>query len=202
MKARSCLLIVLFALAACSSPTVPDFTWYRLPPASPLEAMPAPRHAIVEVEAFGADGLYADTALVYALDPQAQQLRQYHYQVWADPPTRFLQRRLILMLRDSGWAREVTDQLPASRGAIRIDGILLRMDRVPQAGGGWRVEVALKLQAITPGGETLVDARYQESEPALGNELKASVDAYGVAIDRAFARFYADLRKNEARQHE
>ncbi|MBZ0223742.1 MAG: membrane integrity-associated transporter subunit PqiC [Dokdonella sp.] len=202
MKVRSCLPIALLALAACSSPTVPDFTWYRLPPAAPLEAMPAPRHELVEVEAFAADGLYADTALVYALDPQAQQLRQYHYQVWADPPTRFLQRRLIAALRGTGWAREVTDELPASRGALRIQGVLLRMDRVPQAEAGWQVEVALKLQATTASGESLVNARYVESEPAIGKELKASVDAYGAAIDRVFARFYADLRKSEVSVHD
>src|SRR4051812_8411153 len=82
-------------LVACSAPTVPDFTYFRLPRPQELEPVPAPLFGDLVVEVFGADGLYGDQALIYALDPGAEQLRQYHYQLWTDPPARVLQRRLI-----------------------------------------------------------------------------------------------------------
>lgn len=82
MTLRRLVLLPLIALAACSAPTVPDFTYYRLPRPQPLEPLSVPLfHDPLVVEAFNADGLYADQALIYALDADAQQLRQYHYQL-------------------------------------------------------------------------------------------------------------------------
>lgn len=196
MKPRFLLLLVALALAACNMPTVPDFTYYRLPRPQPLEAADASLRDAIVVDAFGADGLYADQALVYALDPAAQQLRQYHYQLWTDPPTRILQRRLIVLLREAGLSREVTDELPASHAAIRVHGIILRLDRVPKGDGSWSVAVLLKLRADAPDGTPLVDEFYRDEEAVATADLNASVDAYGVVLDRLFARFYADLRKH------
>ncbi|MGH8173294.1 MAG: ABC-type transport auxiliary lipoprotein family protein [Rhodanobacteraceae bacterium] len=199
MKLRSIALLAFIALtlAACSSPTVPDFTYFRLPRSEPLPESPSPlfKHAIV-VDVFGADGLYADQSLIYALDPSAQELRQYHYQLWTDPPTRILQRRLILQLRDAKASEVVTDELPASSEAVRVSGVILRFDRVPTAEGGFSVVVALKLRADAPDGTPLIDDFYRAELPAGGANLKASVDAYGAAIDQIYAQFYADLRKH------
>lgn len=193
MNARLAGWLALLALAGCSAPTVPDFTWHRLPPPQPLPVQASPWHEPVVVESFAADGLYADQALVYALDPQARELRQYHYQMWADPPMRMLQRRLAHMLREAGLARAVSDELPSSREAIRIRGSLLRMDRVPGTDGAWQAVVVLKLRALAPDGKVLVDEVYRDEEAA-GSSIRAVVDAYGIAIDRIFARFQADLR--------
>ena len=65
-------LIATVALAACSAPTVPDFTYYRLPRPEPLEAAPKPLFGDIVVDVFAADGLYGDQALIYATDPGAQ----------------------------------------------------------------------------------------------------------------------------------
>lgn len=193
MKSSRWGMSLALALAACSSPTVPDFTWYRLPPPAQLAHSAAPLTGAVVVEAFSADGLYADQALVHADDPSARQLRQYHYQLWVDPPVRLLQRRLIAQLRQSGLAREVSDDLPASSQPLRISGVILHLDRVPQLDGGWKAEVVLKLRAEAGDGATLVDAVYRDAQPADTVELKSSVDAFGAAIDRIFARFHAEL---------
>jgi ABC-type uncharacterized transport system auxiliary subunit len=176
---------------------VPDFTYFRLPRPQALEpaASPLLREPLV-VEAFNADGLYADQALIYAVDAGAQQLRQYHYQLWTDPPTRFLQRRLIEQLRNTHVATQVTDELPASQRAVRISGIILRFDRVPAADGGHHAVIGLKLRADKSDGTPLLDEYYHADKPAESNELKATVDAYGAALDEIFAQFYGDLRKH------
>lgn len=196
------LLAPLLALAACSAPTVPDFTYYRLPRSQPLQplAMPVFTDPLV-VEPFGADGLYADQALIYALDGEAHQLRQYHYQLWTDPPTRILQRRLIAELREYRLAHQVTDELPASHAAVRVSGVILRFDRVPAVEGGWQAVVALKLRADATDGTPLVDDYYRAEHAAAGGELKATVEAFGAALDEVFAKFRADIAQAGAARH-
>jgi len=187
--------IVTVALAACSAPTVPDFTYYRLPRPEPLEAAPKPLFGDIVVDVFAADGLYGDQALIYATDPAAQELRQYHYQLWTDPPTRVLQRRMIEQLRKTNLAGEITDELPASHPAIRISGQILRFDRAPNEAGGFTATVALKLRADDQTGTPMLDEYYRAERPAADATMRATVDAYGAALDQVFAAFYADLRK-------
>jgi uncharacterized lipoprotein YmbA len=188
-------MVATVALAACSAPTVPDFTYYRLPRPEPLEPAPKPLFGDVVVDVFAADGLFGDQALIYATDPSAQELRQYHYQLWTDPPTRVLQRRMIEQLRKTNVAGEITDELPASHPAIRISGVILRFDRAPNASGGFTATVALKLRADDEGGAPMLDDYYRAELPAADVTMRATVDAYGAALDRVFAQFYADLRK-------
>lgn len=195
--------LLALLLAGCGgAPAVPDFTWYRLPRPQPLEPHAAPLFdQPVVVEAFVADGIYAGQALVYALDPDAQRLRQYHYQLWIDPPTRVLQRRLLAMLREARIAQMVTDELPASTPAIRIGGIILRLDRVPDAQGGHAAVVALKLRADRIDGQPLVDDYYRAEVRAADATVQATVDAYGAALDSVFRRFDADLRARMEPSH-
>jgi uncharacterized lipoprotein YmbA len=197
MKVRSFTAMAFLLLAGCSAPTVPDFTYYRLPRPQPLEILAKPEfHDPFVVDVFAADGLYADQALIYAVDPSAQQLRQYHYQLWTDPPTRILQRRLIAQLRDAAFAPQVTDELPASQPAIRLSGVIIRFDRVPSAAGGFTAAVALKLRANALDGSPMIDDYYHAEVPATGTDVKSTVDAYGTALDTIYAQFFADLRKH------
>lgn len=202
MNMRVLTVLVLTVLAGCSAATVPDFTYFRLPRPQPVQALATPVFTDpFVVDVFAADGLYADQALIYALDASAQQMRQYHYQLWTDPPTRILQRRLIAQLRESRMAAQVTDELPASHAAIRISGIILRFDRVPTAGGGFNAEVALKLRANAADGLPLVDDYYHAEVPAAAADMKATVDAYGAALDSIYAQFRQDLVDRRANTH-
>ena len=186
-------LIAVIALAACGAPTVPDFTYYRLPRPQSLKATPAPLFGDIVVDVFAADGLYGDQALIYAVDPAAQVLRQYHYQLWTDPPARVLQRRLIEQLRDANVAGSVTDQLPASHPAVRISGTILRFDRAPNGSGGFNATVALKLRADDDTGTPMLDDYYRAELPTTGTDIRSTVDAYGAALDKVFAEFFVDL---------
>ena len=92
--ATTAIIAMAATLGGCGVPAVPDFTYYRLPRPAPIAPEASPLYGDIVVDVFGADGLYADQALVYALDADAGELRQYHYQLWTDPPTRVLQRRI------------------------------------------------------------------------------------------------------------
>ena len=196
MKRLWIVLFALAALSACHVPPVPDFTYYRLPRPQPLpvDAAPLLPDALV-VELFGAGGIYGDQALIYALDPGAQEVRQYHYQLWTDSPPRVLQRRLIELLRDAGVAALVTDELPVSAKAVRVRGTILRFDRVPTSGGGYQAVLGLHMRVDAADGASLLDEYYRSERPAAGGDLKATVDAYGAALDEIFAKFHQDLRR-------
>ena len=50
MKSRWIALAAVIALSGCGAPTVPDFTYFRLPEAQPLDPAPAPLFGDVVVE--------------------------------------------------------------------------------------------------------------------------------------------------------
>lgn len=187
------LALGLAALAACSVPAVPDVTYFRLPPPVALVRADKPLSALpIEVETFRGDGIYAEQALIYATTPQAEALRAFHYQLWSDPPSRALQARLTGMLRESGITTLVTDRLPASTPALRVHGRILRYERVPRDGGFVAV-VVFEMRVDQDQGEPLIERTYNAEVPAADASMTATVDAFGKAIDKDFAAFYADL---------
>lgn len=190
------------ALSACSVAPVPDYSYFRMPRAQALQVSKQPwSPQPIVVSALVADGLYGDQPLVYALDVQARELRQYHYQLWADPPTRVIQRRLIGLLRNANAAALVTDELPASHPTLHIGGAILRFDRVPRDAGGFGVVVVLKLSARDSDGEVLVENIYRSEIAASDTSLGGTVTAFGTALDDIFARFYAELLAHKDSAH-
>lgn len=186
-------LLAALLLAGCESAPVPDMTWYRLPEPVLPPARAARFELPIDVVVFSADGLYADQALIYALDSEAYALRTYHYQQWSDPPSRMLQRRLIRVLRGIDASPQVSDRLPASAGALRISGLIKRFERV-QDNGAVRVEVSLQMR-VEHLGELLAEDVYSSSVPAAGSDIPATVQAFGTALDQINAAFVARLAK-------
>jgi uncharacterized lipoprotein YmbA len=183
----------LAVLAACSVDPVPDVTYFRLPAAAALPHADKPLSALpIEVETFRGDGIYAEQALIYATTPRAEALRAFHYQLWSDPPSRALQARLAGMLRDSGISALVTDRLPASTPALRVHGRILRYERVPRD-GGFVAAVVLEMRVDQDQGEPLLERSYAAEIPTADSSMTATVDAFGRAVDKDFAAFYADL---------
>jgi cholesterol transport system auxiliary component len=194
MRARI-LAVGFVLLAGCTPPTVPDVTYFRLPPAPASEVESAPLFGDLPlvVEVFTADGLYAEQALIYALDPAAETLRSYHYQLWIDPPARLLQRRMVEGLRASKAAPLVTDRLPASTPSVHISGVIRRFDRVKQA-GAYRIFVALEIRVERFGNSPMLQQTYRSEVDASGGTLGDTVNAFGSAVDQTFAAFQNDLR--------
>ncbi|MBL0163505.1 MAG: membrane integrity-associated transporter subunit PqiC [Xanthomonadales bacterium] len=195
--------LLTLALAACGNvPGVPDHTYFRMSKAQVLPVSETPVfNTPIVINLFAADGLYADRALVYALDPSGAELRQYHYQLWTDPPTRALQRRLLIEIRDAGIAPLVTDQLAASQAALRISGSILRFERVPTVDGSFIASVVLRLRADRPDGTPQFDDIYHADVEATDHGLGATVIALSSAVDQIFAEFHGDLLKNEVYEH-
>jgi uncharacterized lipoprotein YmbA len=183
----------LLLLGACSPPSVPDVTYFRMPPAAartraakPLSVLP------IEVETFRAEGLYAEQAVLYAATPDAGALRAYHYQLWSDPPSRALQERLTNRLRDGGLAPLVSDRLPASVQALRVQGRILRFERV-KSDGPAKASVAFEMRVEQDSGEPLLEQSYAAEQTASDDTMAATVNAFATAVDAAFAKFESDF---------
>lgn len=186
-------LVLTLLLAACSPPTVPDVTYYHLPPAARVERSAKALSVLpIEVSTFRAEGVYAEQAVLYATTPEAGALRAFHYQLWSDPPSRGLQERLTARLRDSGIAPFVTDRLPASVQALRVQGRIRRYERVQQA-QGVIVQVEFEMRVEQDSGEPLLEQSYASREVASNESMAATIEAFGTAVDAVFAKFQADL---------
>jgi ABC-type uncharacterized transport system auxiliary subunit len=196
MTCNRLLILALMALllAACASaPGIPDTVYHRLPEPE-IATLPKPlsEHPVL-VEAFLADGLHSDQALIYSTDPEGRRLQAYHYQRWVDPPSRMLQRRLIQSLRNSGAAAVVTDRLAARVDALRIQGRINAFDRLQQA-DGWQVLVALSLRAERSGADLpLLMKDYRVQLTTEGNSMADTTRSTGAALDQIFAQFLRDL---------
>jgi cholesterol transport system auxiliary component len=196
MMRLSAWLMLCVLLAGCASaPGIPETSYFRLPAraeAAAVTASPALAGPIM-VETFLADGVHSSQAMLYSLDPQGERLRAYHYQLWIDPPTRMLQRRLIAQLRDSGAAPLVAGQLPPSRDLWRVQGRIEAFERV-RRDDRWHVQVALQLR-VDHGDAALprLLRDYRRELPAGGETVRDTVRAMGAAIDSIYAEFIADL---------
>lgn len=180
-------------LAACAStPGIPDTVYHRLPEAAGPTALPTAFARPILVEPFRADGIHIDQALVYSLDGEGRELRTYHYQLWAEPPSRLLQQRLIATLRAAQASALVTDRLVARADALRIEGRIEAFERI-QRGAGWEVAVALELRVDDGSAQPLLLRHYREQRPAAGVAISDSTRAMGEALDAAFASFLIDL---------
>lgn len=195
--AAKALLLASLLLGGCESVPVPEVTWYRLPDPVLPPARAVRFEVPVDVAIFSADGIYADQALIYAIDKDGHALRAYHYRQWSDPPARMLQRRLIRVLRQIDAAPQVSDRLPASANALRISAVIQRFERIEDA-GVWHVDVALQMR-VERAGEVLSEEIYSARIPAPDAEIPASVAAYGQALDQIYAAFVAKLTSLRAK---
>jgi len=160
----------------------------------PLSLLP------IEVETFNAEGVYSEQALIYSVDADAGALRTYHYQLWSDPPTHALQTRMVDVLRASGIAGLVTDRLPASTAALRIQGTIRRFERIGQ-GNAFKVVVAIEIRVEQDEGEPVIEQEYKAEEAAADGTLTATVAAFGSAVDKVIAAFYHDLVALQGETH-
>jgi cholesterol transport system auxiliary component len=190
------VLFCLLLLGGCASaPGIPETSYFRLPPIPTGPALAGPGlGAPIMVDTFLADGVHSDQALLYSLDAEGERLRAYHYQLWVDPPTRMLQRRLIATLRQADLAPVVAGRLAPRASMWRVNGRIEAFERIRRP-DGWYVQVALQLRIDHSDAAMPALLRdYRELRPAGGETVRDSVRAFGAAVDSIYATFLADLQ--------
>jgi cholesterol transport system auxiliary component len=174
-------------LAGCASDPIPDQAYYRLPPGDP----PAARAVVVEV--LIAYGVYSGQAVLYQTKEDAP-VKEYHYQLWQNPPVRLLQQRLISRLRRANIAPVVTDRLPNSILATRVSGVIENFERVRLSETEWKVVVQVELRADRGNDDLpLLLETYSAELPADSDSMQGTVRAFTLAVNQIVDEFAADL---------
>lgn len=181
-------------LAGCASDPIPDLAYYRLPIGEPPAARAAPsfREPIV-VDVLIADGVYSTQSILYQTKPEAP-VKEYHYQLWQDPPVRLVQRRVISRLRRAGISDVVTDRLPNSILSTRVSGVIENFERVRIGEDQWKVVVQIEFRADRGNDDLpIVLETYAAELPTDNDSIQATVRAFTQAVNQVIDEFALDL---------
>lgn len=181
-------------IAGCGSvPPAAEDAFYHLPDATTSPGCDAQRAlgpATVAVPPLAAEGIYQQRAILFTSDKQPTQLHQYHYHLWAASPPLLLQQHAIEF-----WQRHGANNAKIARrhdpgAASVIDGRILRFEQKL----GARNEASVKLELERRGEDMPRYVHvYEAVEPFTDASVSASVNAFGVAVDRILGQFCTDL---------
>ncbi|MGH8528244.1 MAG: ABC-type transport auxiliary lipoprotein family protein [Nevskiales bacterium] len=187
------LLLAACSIVSSEPPPAEHFYRFEIPNPKPQTATPAIGGLLV-VDALEAPAVYTRRAIVYSEDPQHLALQEYHYHLWTDPPPRLLQQALVEYLRQAQMAATVTDEAGRAQWDYRINGRLLRFERLRVA-QGWQVAAELELRVDARNGtRPLLVKNYARQMAANGDSMEATVQAFSAAVAEIFANFSSDLR--------
>ena len=195
-KAQKTMMGVLAAisvtlLAACAQPPVPEDHFYRLSISAMPDARPAPLlDGVLEVDRFLADGITAGRPIVYSTADNPNQLREYNYHFWTEPPTVMLQGQLVKYLRAGGIAKSIVTPEMRVRADYVLNGKIHRLEKV--VGASPRVVLELELSLRRARDEKLIHINSYVREADAGSD---GVPAAVAALNGVLASIYADFVK-------
>ncbi len=182
----------LLTLAACSSDPVPRDTFYRLgPPAVPAARAGGPITGVAEVPPFRAAGIVSERAILFRDSPD--QLQQYTYHAWAEPPALMLQRSLIGVLRQAqAFGTVATPDMRPDRD-YELRGDLRQLEHVRGAGRSTvAMEIELAVRRVR-GNQQVLLKTYRAEEPVPDGSVGGAVAAFTRGLDSIYGAFLADL---------
>ncbi|OHC76271.1 MAG: hypothetical protein A3G18_06360 [Rhodospirillales bacterium RIFCSPLOWO2_12_FULL_58_28] len=187
-------VVLLVAAAACAQPEVPTDYFYRLRASMPEAPFSAPLlQGTVEVE-LSADGLVDGRNVIHSEASKPNELKEYHYHFWAEPPKIMVRDQLIAYLRAANVApKVVTHEIRADPKYV-ITGKIKRLEKI--VGDKPRAMVELEMALTeTASGKLLILETYGIGADADSNTVAAAVAAIDKALSQIFARFVADIAK-------
>lgn len=182
----------LSALAGCLGGTPPRDHFYRIDPAQPATALPAPvLKGTLEVERLRADALTRERAILRVPSADSLQVTPYTYQLWIDTPTVMLQRSLAEYLRLAGVAdRVVVPEMNVDENH-ELSGWIERLVHVRDED---RVIAELDFSLIDARGTSQpLRRRYRVEVATGGTDMDKVVAAFNAAIGEIFERLVADI---------
>lgn len=192
----------MLVLAACSTPEpIPDFRYFRLAPAAPIIAVPAPLlDKPLVVDGFRADGVHGERPILYANDAESIKVSQYHYQLWNDPPPLMVQRRLQELLTAAKVSAYVTDRMSPRLSGYRLTGVIYRFERVLVDGQPTEAVLGVRLRLDGEGTERpLIERDELVRVPVNGTRVEDAAIALSSAVDEVARRLVGALQKHQAR---
>ncbi len=188
-------LVGVFILGACASqPPVPPDRFYRLQAVLATEPLARPIfQGTLEVDRFTADGLTAGRPIVYVQAADPNQLLEYHYHFWTQPPTIMLRDEMVTFLRGVNIAeRVVTPEMRLAPDLVMTSRIR-KLEQV--LGSPNRTAMEIEISIRRPNDGTLVFLKsYKHEAVQNATGVASAVDALNEAFNFILSDLLEDLR--------
>ena len=192
---KGLVLLMSVSLGACAQPELPKDHYYRLNVTTPQQTkQEIIFKGTIEIERFMADGLAAGRPIVYSDSGNEQQLMEYHYHFWTEPPIIMLRDQLIDFLRAANVAKMVVSPEMRARPDYRLTAKIKRLEKVVGSKPSAIAELELGLQN-EKNGEIVHLANYRVEVGAQSQSVDDAVIALNKALSKIYSRFVASLRK-------
>lgn len=190
------VIALLGMVAACAAQApVPQDKFYRLQAVLASDPHTAPiLPGVLEVERFTADGLTAGRPIVYADASDPNQLREYHYHFWTQPPTIMLRDELVTYLREAGVAKSVvTPEMRLDADHV-LTGRIRMLEQIVGAKKSTAMELEIALRNPRDGKLLFLKSYRHEVEQDTAG-VAAAVDSLNDALNIIYADLLADIIK-------
>lgn len=193
---RICAIALLGVLTACAAQApVPQDKFYR------LQATPVPNSlsspvlpGVLEVERFSADGLTAGRPIVYTDASDPNQLREYNYHFWTQPPTVMLRDELVTYLRQAGVAKNVVTPEMRLGADYVLTGRIRMLEQIVGAKMGTAMELEIALRNPRDGKLIFLKSYHHEAAQS-STGVASAVHSLNEALNIIYADLLADIKK-------
>lgn len=189
------VFVALSVLAGCASqPPVPTDKFYRLQAvfaASPFNSVKFPGN--LEIERFTADGLTAGRPIVYIDSQNTNQLLEYHYHFWTQPPTIMLRDELVSYLRTAKMFSNVVIPEMRLNPDYVMTGRILKMEQVLGSPDRTRLELEISLRRPEDGKLMFLKTYTHETEQTSPG-VSSAVTSLNEALNVIYSDLLADLQ--------
>ena len=186
------------ALAGCGGEgvPVPSDRFHRMDVGSPATVCEAPQlTGTLEVDRFNATGVLQDRAIIYVEHDTPNVLHQYHYHLWADPPTRMLQMATVDYLKSTKVADRVIKSGLRVVPSYTLSGDIKRLEHV--VGNSYSVLVELEFGLREHEQRSLVWVKsYTVNKAVDDDSVAAATRAIGEAVEEILASLSSDLARH------
>jgi ABC-type uncharacterized transport system auxiliary subunit len=193
-------LAILLAITAmmvqggCLSGSAPRDRFYRLevPDAAARLELPRLRGRLL-VDGIRGGAMTLERLMLYRNANDPSQVKREGYDQWVDSPPAMVQRAVVGFLRSANAARDVITPEMRLDADFRLAGRLSRFERLVGQGSP-RATIELEFTLVRlEDGELLLLETYREEEPAGGDGIGSSVEAFSRALHRILERLSLDL---------
>jgi len=188
------MLAVALTIAGCASQApVPSDKYYRLQTVFAAAVMPSPKFSgTFEIERFSADGLTAGRPIVYAEANDPNQLQEYHYHFWTQPPTVMLRDELVTYLRAAKIAGSVVTPEMRLEPDYVMTGRIRKLEQVLGSPNRTRLELEIALRRPADGKLMFLKSYTHETTQSSAG-VAAAVDGLNEALNIIYSDLLADL---------
>lgn len=184
-----------FALFGCMSGSPPRDNFYHLSELS-VSTLSAdgPIEGVIDVPPFRAAGIVNERSILFRSG--SNQLSQYSYHHWFEPPGVLLQRSIIDALRRAKAFEMVTSPEMRLDRDYELLGHLRRFEHVPAASSAI-VELEISVRSVR-GNDALILKTYSAEIPVSGRGVDAAVAGLSEAMSSIVAELLGDLSRVRA----